>query len=147
MKPFAIILFFAITLRGFGQSVAFPIDTVNVYSIDVYDAKGVWKDAQKVSVKDIIQHPKKYHHKLVSVYGYIALSPKGGSNLFSSKESFTNQNYSDAILCAQNREDVFVQMKKFKEGYAILTGLFLFGEDNNKDKYVICNIRRIDISK
>jgi hypothetical protein len=143
-----LIIFFAvlITSKILGQNHNSDLDTINVYSIDVYDKKDNWKDAKQVSMKELLKNPKKYHRKLVKVYGYVSI-PKGEYQMiYDSIESFKNKNYKKAIMYAQFTEDTYIVKRKFNGGYAIVTGMFslLDGAETNS---MIYEIRRIDIPK
>ena len=148
MKTIApIFLAIIISSKVFGQAHKTEIDTINVYSINVYDKTDTWKDAKKVSIKELLKNPKKYHRKLISVYGFVSLSMEEPTRIYSSQESFENQSYAEAILCPQNREDIYVEMKNFKGGYAVITGMFSLMEGDEDIKQIILNIRRIDIPR
>ena len=142
----AIILFIIILPKVFGQTPKTGSDTINVYSIDVYDSKDTWKDAKKVSVNKLLKNPKNYRRKLISVYGYVTINQGQEQMIYESKESFQNKDHKKAILYAQFTEDTFIVRRKFKEGYAIVTGLFS-QLDEAETKAMIYEIRRIDIPK
>ena len=147
MKSFATLLLLIIfSSKGFGQTEKEQNDTVNVYSINVYNDSGVWKDAQKVSIKNLLKNPDKYKGKLIAVYGYVSLSVDKLNKIYGSEESFKNQNFKDAIFYAQFTEDTYIVMRKFKEGYATIIGSFSM-IDNAECKGMVYQIRRIDIPK
>ncbi len=149
MKLYRVLLFCSIiSSKTFGQISETKNDTTNVYSISVYDSTGVWNNAQKVSIDDLLKKPKKYHRKLVSVYCYVSLKLKGENRLYNSQESYKNRDIQKSILYAQFTEDTYVVMRKFKEGYAIITGIFSQAKDNDgKLEGLIYEVRRIDIPK
>jgi len=142
----AFFLLLIISSKTFGQIEKIKTDTINIYSIDVYNSTGTWKDAEKISIENLLKNPKKYQRKLVTVYGYISLNPDKLNKIYSSKESFEKQKNEDAIFYAQFTEDTYIVMKKFKEGYASFTGLFTMVDDE-ECKGMIYEIRRIDIPK
>jgi len=142
-----LLLCIIISSKAFGQISETKNDTTNVYSSSVYDSTGIWKDALKVSIDDLLKKPKKYQRKLVSVDGYVSLTLKGESRIYGTRESFKNGNIKDSILYAQYTEDTYVVMRKFKEGYAMITGIFSLTKDNNEYKGLIYEIRRIDLPK
>ena len=139
-------LFIIISSKGYGQFEKTKVDTINVYSINVYNSNGNWKDAEKVSIEDLLKNPNKYKRKLISVYGYISLSPNKLNKIFRSKESFEEQKNEDAVFYAQFTEDTYIVMRKFKKGYATIIGLFSM-VDNAECKGMVYEIRRIDILK
>jgi len=138
-------LFIIILTKGFGQDKT-EVDTTNVYNINVYNETGNWKDAEKVSIQNLLKNPKKYNGKLISVYGYISLNQDKLNKIYSSKESFEKQKNEYAIFYAQFTEDTYIVMKRFKEGYAIITGLYSTVKAE-ECKGLVYEIRRIDVPK
>ena len=139
-------LFIIISSKGYVQFEKTKVDTINVYSINVYNSNGNWKDAEKVSIENLLKNPNKYNRKLISVYGCISLRPNKLNKIYRSKESFEEQKNEDAVFYAQFTEDTYFVMRKFKEGYATIIGSFSM-VDNAECNGMVYQIRRIDIPK
>lgn len=102
-------------------------DTINVHTNSLIETI---EKPIKVSIKDLMNSPKKYYGKWIQVYGYLKLEIQE-SLLFGSQESFESKNRKDAILFVESREDIYVMQQKCKNQYVLVTAKF--GRTNSNE--------------